>query len=212
MNKINFKILIITCIMCLVPIIFGIVFYDSLPDEIAIHFDVNNNPDNYASKDFCVFGIPIIMMFIQVFCSITTDIRDENPEANRKAISVIKWIIPTLTVMVYIVTLMYAMNIILEIHRIVFLVLGAMFILIGNYMPKFVGTNSLNIHLHPIKIKDEKLNNTVKRKAGYMLIINGFLFMLSVLFGTIVSISILLLFIIESFVLYIYVLVKNKSK
>ena len=46
MKKINYKILLVTCIVTLFPIALGLVFYDSLPNEMAVHFNIKNNPDN----------------------------------------------------------------------------------------------------------------------------------------------------------------------
>ena len=43
MKKINMKSLIITSIVCLLPIIFGLIFYNSLPENIAIHWGIDNN-------------------------------------------------------------------------------------------------------------------------------------------------------------------------
>ena len=62
MKKINFDILLLTSVMCLIPILFGLYFYQELPDIVAVHFDINNNPNvfmlhghvhlsyNYAAK------------------------------------------------------------------------------------------------------------------------------------------------------------------
>lgn len=58
MKKINFKILFVTCIVCLLPIIIGLVFYNQLPEQIAIHFDINNNPDTFFPKLAFIFGMP----------------------------------------------------------------------------------------------------------------------------------------------------------
>jgi len=62
MKKNNY---IVTVIICLLPIFAGIILYEKLPNEIPIHFDVNNMPDNYASKNFALFGLPVIMAFFQ---------------------------------------------------------------------------------------------------------------------------------------------------
>ena len=52
MNKIDWKNLTFSCVICMLPIIMGFYFYDALPDTLAIHFDINNNADGFASKDF----------------------------------------------------------------------------------------------------------------------------------------------------------------
>ena len=89
MKKIDLKILIITCLVCLLPIFLGIAFYNQLPEKVAIHFNINNEPDGYFAKTAFVFGMPVIMVAIQSFCCIVSDLDDKNKEANKKALKVI---------------------------------------------------------------------------------------------------------------------------
>ena len=132
MKKINFKILIITCIVCLLPIILGLVFYNELPNKVAIHFDINGNPDNYFPKVLFIFAIPVFMMFMQAFCCIVSDMSDKNPEANKRAVGVYKWIIPVLSILLYVITLMFALGSSIDIRKVVMIILGIMFITMGN--------------------------------------------------------------------------------
>ena len=73
MKNINWKIVIITSLVCLLPIVLGIIFYQQLPEQMPVHFNINNEIDSYASKNFALFGIPIILTGLQVFCCILTD-------------------------------------------------------------------------------------------------------------------------------------------
>ena len=59
MKKINMKSLIITSIVCLLPIICGLMFYNELPESIAIHWGIDNNPNGYFSKPAFVFVLLI---------------------------------------------------------------------------------------------------------------------------------------------------------
>ena len=34
--------------------VLGIAFYNRLPEQMPIHFMVNDVPDNYAPKNFCI--------------------------------------------------------------------------------------------------------------------------------------------------------------
>lgn len=67
MKFIKWKTLIITCIVCLLPVFFGLALWSDLPDSIAIHFNFYNKPDNFAKKEFAVFGLPIMMVALQIF-------------------------------------------------------------------------------------------------------------------------------------------------
>ena len=74
MKIIKWKTLIITGIVCLLPIFLGLFLWDKLPETMAIHFDINNKPDNFAPKGFVVFGIPVLMLLLQFICCVINDV------------------------------------------------------------------------------------------------------------------------------------------
>lgn len=211
MKKIDFKNLILTSLVCLLPIILGLSFYDELPEKVAIHFDINNNPDNYWNKEAFIFIMPIMMAAIQIFACIISDLTDKNKEANKKAIRVYKWFIPIITVVLYIVTLCYALNYILDIRKIVMLILGIMYIISGNYIPKTKGENIVKFKFIKDKKLPEKEIEKIKRIVGYILIINGIMFMVSIFLKPIISLLLVLLMILEILVIEIYGYLKTKK-
>lgn len=211
MKKINMKILIITSVVCLLPIILGMLVYSELPEQVAIHWGIDNNPDGYFSKIAFVFGMPIMMLALQIFCCIVSDISDKNPEANKKAVTVYKWIIPILTVILYIITIMVALGSNLDIRKIVMIILGIIFIVSGNYMPKLRADYFMNMKAFWVKNRDEKLVNKAARITGYMLIISGFLCITSILFKPSVSVIVIILSILATILIYLYVFCKSRK-
>ena len=210
MKKINIKNLVITSIVCLIPIICGLIFYNELPESIAIHWGINNNPDGYFSKPEFVFGMPVMMVVLQIFCSIISDLSDKNPEANKKAVTIYKWIIPILTVILYIVTIMIALGNNLDVRRIVMIIIGILFIVVGNYLPKVKGDYYMNSKVFWLKNRDEKLVNKAARVTGYMLIIGGLLCLLSTAFKPIISIIVIVAIILFSLFIYLYVYLESR--
>lgn len=211
MKKINVKSLVITSIVCILPIILGLIFYNELPESIAIHWGINNNPNGYFSKPAFVFGMPIMMVVLQIFCCVCSDLSDKNPEANKKAVTVYKWIIPILTIILYIVTIMYALGSNLDIRKIVMVVLGIIFIISGNYMPKVRGDYYMNLKAFWVKNKDEKLVNKAAKLSGYALIIGGILCILSILFKPVVSIIVIGVIVLYTLFIYLYVYLKSRK-
>lgn len=205
MKKINYKILLVTCIVILLPIVLGLVFYSKLPDTVAIHFDINNNPNGYFSKEAFVFGMPVLMVILQIICCLMVDITDKYPESNRKMKMVGKWIIPILTIVLYIVTVMYAVGNKLDIRKIVMIILGILFVVIGNYLPKTKGQINL---LHKAS---EQEYRKVAKIFGYLMIVNGLLFIISNLFSQYVSVFVVCLVIVEIIVLWVYTIIKRKD-
>ena len=211
MRKINIKSLIITSIVCLLPIICGLMFYNELPESIAIHWGINNNPNGYFSKPAFVFGMPIMMLVLQVFSCIVSDLSDKNPEANKKAVTVYKWIIPIITVVLYIVTMAVSLRNDLDIRKIVMILLGILFIISGNYMPKVRSNYYMDSKIFWVKNRDEKLVNKAVKISAYGLIIFGILFILSILFKPVVSVAILVAMILFCLIIYLYVYLKSRK-
>ena len=60
MKKIDKKMLLFGILLCLLPILVGFYYYDLLPDKIAVHFNIQGNPDFLRySRDWqkrCSFG------------------------------------------------------------------------------------------------------------------------------------------------------------
>lgn len=63
MKKNNFKI-IFPIILILLSFGLGLYFYQSLPDIMATHWGIKGEVDGYSSKNFAVFFMPILSIFM----------------------------------------------------------------------------------------------------------------------------------------------------
>ena len=196
-KKIDWKILIITSLICLIPIIFGVILYDQLPEQMAVHFGVNNEPNSFAPKEFALFGIPLLMFILQVFCCISSDFMEEKKQ-NKKYITIYKWIIPIIEMVVYLTMLAYGAGIELDMRMIVCITLGIVFTLIGNYMPK---TEPNKLQMNYIRADFWK---KIKRPAGYFFVIIGLAFIISAFLNSIVSLILLGIIIVTAILISIY--------
>ena len=52
MIKQNKKLLLLTSVITLLPVFIGLFLWNQLPDSVATHFGLNNQPDGYSSKAF----------------------------------------------------------------------------------------------------------------------------------------------------------------
>lgn len=181
MKKSNKKTLIITVIICLLPIILGMVLYNKLPEQMPIHFTINNEPDNYASKNFALFGIPLIMAIVQALCLIFTNKYTKKIEQYQtpKIIKIFQWFIPILTVLIYIIMIEVLLGSTVYVGKSVCLILGVLFTIIGNYMPK-MSYELGKVIFHPVP-KDEKSFRKITRIMGYSFIIIGITFLLLII-------------------------------
>lgn len=178
MKKINLRILIITTLVCLLPIFCGLYYYDALPEQIAIHFNFEGKPDGYASKAFFVIGLPICMAVLQIIVCLTSDLCDNEKEANKKTVSVLKWLIPILTFILFATTINYAINGNFDVSKVALILVGLVFIVTGNYVPKTKGSYVI----HVPRTQNEKLNKKVAKIIGYIFIVLGILFVAAAFF------------------------------
>lgn len=197
MKNIKWKILIITSVVCLIPILLGLALWDALPDKIAIHFNFKGEPDNYASKAFAVFGIPLLMVLFQVICCVASDVGAKKQSDNNKFELIAKWIIPCITVALYVITLGFSLGWNIDMRKAVGLICGIILIVVGNYMPKFDRVKNMRL--------DKEKAKKVNRFTGYLTVIMGILSVITMFLPAISLIIWLFMWIPFTLVTVIYV-------
>ena len=187
MKFIKKNILIITCMVCLLPVLLGLALWDILPQEIAIHFDINNNPDNFGSKAFVVFGLPVLMVILQIVCCVINDVNAHKHGERKKFEMANKWIIPVMSIILQTVTFMYSLGYELDIRKITAFIVGGVFLVIGNYLPKLDYVKNYDV--------DTEKARKINRFLGYETIVMGLLFLISIFLPPYATIACLILMI-----------------
>lgn len=166
------KLLWITTVVCLLPIILSIALYDKLPSEVAVHFNSEGKANDYMPKAFAAFGIPIMMAAINFFTHIimNNDPNKMNSSATLKYMA--KWIIPIMTVILMPVTLFIALGYVIPIEIVVPAFVGVIFVAFGNYLPKCKQNYTVGIRL-PWTLNSEENWNKTHHMAGYLWIAGG---------------------------------------
>lgn len=185
MKKIDWKTLILTCLVCLLPMIFGIFLYDKLPEQMPVHFNINNEVDRYATKEFAIFGLSGIMILLQIFCCVISDVKENKNDKKPKLIVIAKWIIPILTIVVSFITFEISLGKSIDVRKCIMIVLGIIYIIMGNYFPK-VGYSQMKGKMHPMP-KNEQSYRKMSRTLGYTFVIFGILMIFSVILRPIFS-------------------------
>ncbi len=170
MKKIS-KLTVITTLITLLPIALGIALYDRLPDVVATHWNIHNRPDGWSSRAMAVFGIPCIMAALNLVCGGATD-RLQSEGVPKRVLALCRWIIPVLSLILVPVMLYSAMGVSFDMGRIVCSILGIMFIIIGNYLPKCRRNGVVGIKIPWTLSSDENWDKT-HRFAGFVWIVCG---------------------------------------
>ncbi len=187
MKFFKWKIFLKTAAICLAPILLGVILWDKLPETMAIHFDINNNPDNFASKGFVVFALPCLMVLLQAFCCFINDINAKKHGDRPKFEKATKWIIPAMSVILQPVTLLYGLGVQIDIRRVVAVIVAIIFVVIGNYQPKLDYVKNADV--------DTEKARKINRFIGFEAVVMGVLFFLSIFFPPVATIVCLFLLI-----------------
>lgn len=166
------KLMWLTTIICLLPIILSVILYDKLPAQVPIHFDVKGEANNYAPKAVEAFGIPVFMAVINIFSHFKINNDPKKKNASTTLIYVTKWTIPLMSIILVPVTLFIAMGYKLPIQIIVPAIVGVIIVACGNYLPKCKQNYTVGIKL-PWTLNSEDNWNRTHHMAGYVWIISG---------------------------------------
>ncbi|MGE4354729.1 MAG: SdpI family protein [Oscillospiraceae bacterium] len=172
------KNMLLTTIVALLPMALGIALYNKLPAQLPTHWNISGEVNDYSSKAFVVFGLPAFMSVMGLFVQfmLEQDPKKANMSPVLKMIS--RWICPVMSLILVPVTLFIGMgydNI--PIPLIVNLLVGIIFIVIGNYLPKSKQSYTMGIRL-PWTLNSEENWNRTHRLAGKLWMLGGFLFIL----------------------------------
>lgn len=201
---------IIQLAVCLIPFIIGAVFYSKMPDQVATHFDFNFQPDDYSSREFALFGIPAVMVGLFILCAGLLEVDPKKRGMDGRLKSITRWVIPILSVFIQCVTISFALNSSVNLTRFIPVLIGILFVLMGNYLPKCRQNYTMGIKL-PWTLNSEENWDRTHRFGGRMFVVSGLCMMVAALFGEYVAAVMFVFALIACFipVLYSFVLYKK---
>ena len=190
------KTMILTSIVALIPILVGVLLWDRLPEQVATHFDFEGNPNGWISREFTVFGIPLFLLACQWIAAMATLSDPKHKNLSEKIFRMILWIVPLVSLILAVVCYGYELGYDTFDGSIAFAIMGILFIVIGNYLPKCRQNYTVGIKL-PWTLHDEENWNHTHRMAGYLWILGGLLMLANIflkwdwLLGVVLAVAVL---------------------
>lgn len=178
MIKNNKSKLILTSIILFLPLAAGLVLWKQLPDPMPTHWGLNGEIDGWSSKTFAVIGLPLFMLAIHWLCLLITSVDPKNRNVTSKPLQLIFWICPVISVITCSMMYAAAMGTDVNVNMIIPVIIGFVFIIVGNYLPKCHQNYTLGIKL-PWTLHDEGNWNATHRFAGPVWVIGGILILIS---------------------------------
>ena len=170
--------LIISSIVILLPMLAGFICGDILEEKIAIHWGIGGQADGFASPAVAFTVIPLIMLAVHWICMIITSVIDKREEQSKKVQGLMFWIIPTITLTSCGMMLSAALGYTAHLGWAIYILIGIMFIVIGNYMPKIKRSVTTGVKIKWTMANDENWAAT-HRFCGKLWVAMGFVCILA---------------------------------
>ena len=168
------KVIILSLLVTLLPILIGILLWNRLPEQLPYHWGINGEVDGWAPKARSVFLTPCLLAIGQLFLTFCTFADPKRRNIHRKPLLVVLWIIPVLSVFLNGAIYLIALGVSCNIPSLILALLGVLFIFIGNYLPKLQQNYTVGIKL-PWTLADEDNWTRTHRLGGKMFVIYGLL-------------------------------------
>lgn len=169
-------------LVILTPVIVGLVFYKQLPNQIAIHFNVEEQANGFMNRNLAIVALPFLALIIYNLCfsffkQITIPFLKE----------FMLWLVPISAVLIQGLILTVALGGHVQVRLTVIWLVALIFLVIGNYLPKSIGLATKN---------HSESSNSVARKLGYLMVAMSLVLLISLYFNPYITIIILGVFVV----------------
>lgn len=173
--------LLLTSLVCLLPLPVGAALYPRLPEIMVTHWDVSGNANGWSSRAATVFGLPLFILALHLVC-FYAESRETKKNTNPVLRTVLLWFCPAVSLLGGAVTLGTGLGYEMHISTVVPVFVGLLFLILGNYLPKIRQNRTMGIKL-PWTLQSEENWTRTHRLAGFLWVAGGLLLILLTLLG-----------------------------
>ena len=173
--------LLLTSLVCLLPLPVGAALYPRLPEIMVTHWDFSGNANGWSSRAATVFGLPLFILALHLVC-FYAESRETKKNTNPVLRTVLLWFCPAVSLLGGAVTLGTGLGYEMHISTVVPVFVGLLFLILGNYLPKIRQNRTMGIKL-PWTLQSEENWTRTHRLAGFLWVAGGLLLILLTLLG-----------------------------
>ena len=173
MKKFKWQVLL-SSIVVLLPILFGVLFWDMLPEQMSTHWGANGEVDGWTSKGATVFLFPAILLLVHLSGILLMKWEIKKQKKKEKMLSVMLWIVPVLSLVVNGSIYSISFEKELSFLRLIPMLMGVLFVVVGNYLPKCEHSYTMGIKVK-WALEDEENWYATHRFGGKVWMIGGLL-------------------------------------
>lgn len=164
--------IIVSSLVTILPLFIGLILWNKLPDKIVTSFGWYGEANGYNSRAFAVFGLPLILLLVNLICIIATSADPRRKNISNGMFSLVISIVPLCSVICGVCIYGNAMGYVLKVENIMSIFIGVLFIVLGFILPRCKQNYTIGIKL-PWTLHDEDNWNKTHKLAGKVWIIGG---------------------------------------
>ena len=164
--------IIVSSLVTILPLFIGLILWNKLPDKIVTSFGWYGEANGYNSRAFAVFGLPLILLLVNLICIIATSADPRRKNISNGMFSLVISIVPLCSVICGVCIYGNAMGYVLKVENIMSIFIGVLFIVLGFILPRCKQNYTIGIKL-PWTLHDEDNWNKTHKFAGKVWIIGG---------------------------------------
>lgn len=176
-------------IIALIPILYCFVMLPMLPDQVAIHWNINGVADNFGSKYFYL-GFSLLPMLIVIISILLS--KSAKQVNNQKQLNVLLLVITVFFTIISVFFIKQSTNNELQMIKVLTALFSLLFIILGNMMNKLHINRNFGIRL-PATLKSEKVWNRIHYLGGYCFVLLGLLTLLTTIIISSANIALLVM-------------------
>ncbi len=169
----------ISSLLILLPLLFGLLMWNKLPNQLASHWGLDGSVDGRASRTFTIVFMPLILLAFHWLCLLVSAAEFKKRGQNGKVLGMVFWIIPTVSLFSGGIVYSAAFGLELNLIRVVLAFTGLLFLFLGNYLPKVEQNGVLGVRV-PWTLGSEENWRRTHRFCGRLWVAGGLLLLLIV--------------------------------
>jgi uncharacterized membrane protein/dienelactone hydrolase len=166
--------------LLIVPILYVLNIYQSLPAQVPLHFGIDGKPDRYGSPlEFFIvivvisvigIGVSLLLKYIHLI-----DPKKKVQRGNDKIMGSVRWVLSIfLSALSFFIIYSVTKNTMEDNNKWLFTIMGLLFVFLGNYLINIKPNYFIGIRT-PWTLQNETVWKKTHRLGGKMMFVGGFL-------------------------------------
>ncbi|MCK5156398.1 MAG: SdpI family protein [Spirochaetales bacterium] len=163
-----------------ITIIGTILLYSRMPDQVPMHWNFSGQVDSWRPRYFIFFTALLPALFVVLLRVLPgIDPKSESYKKHGKAYGIVALVVILFLLGMHWVIILYSLGVPVKIDVIIRVLIGILFITIGNYLPQAKQNYTFGIKT-PWTLDNEEVWNRSHRFGGFAFVISGVITIFSV--------------------------------